>query len=128
MTTKPTKSVPVSPVAVLPAAPVAAPVNQPLSAIHDAAQQAKNLRQVLEEGKQRIGCFLGAGCPLGIYDAADKRSMVLIPAVKQLTGYTKRFRSPDNMGRRIIAKDQLYTYRWMGTEILAYPLGICAAA
>ncbi len=79
MTTKPTT------VAVLSADPVGAPVNPPLGAIHDAAQQAKNLRQVLEEGKQRIGCFLGAGCPLGIYDAAEEKSMVLIPAVEELT-------------------------------------------
>jgi hypothetical protein len=79
MTTKPTT------VAVLSADPIGAPVNPPLSAIHDAAQQAKNLRQVLEEGKQRIGCFLGAGCPLGIYDAAEEKSMVLIPAVEELT-------------------------------------------
>ena len=69
MTTKPTT------VAVLSADPIGAPVNPPLSAIHDASQQAKNLRQVLEEGKQRIGCFLGAGCPLGIYDAAEEKSM-----------------------------------------------------
>lgn len=60
-------------------------VEAPLRAIHDASQQAKNLRHVLEEGKQRIGCFLGAGCPLGIYDADGKKSMVLIPAVEELT-------------------------------------------
>jgi hypothetical protein len=85
MTAMPTKSVPVSTAAVLTVAPVSAPVTPPLSAIHDAAQQAKNLRQVLAEGKQRIGCFLGAGCPLGIYDATGERSMVLIPAVEELT-------------------------------------------
>jgi hypothetical protein len=85
MTTKPTIDVPVSPATVLPEVPIAAPVHPPQSAIHDAAQQAKSLRQVLEEGKQRIGCFLGAGCPLGIYDAADEKSMVLIPAVEELT-------------------------------------------
>ncbi len=55
------------------------------TAIHDAAQQARNLRQVLQDDKQRIGCLLGAGCPLGIYDAEDKNSMVLIPAVVELT-------------------------------------------
>lgn len=54
-------------------------------AIHDAAQQARNLRQVLQDDKQRIGCFLGAGCPLGIYDVSGKRSVVLIPAVVELT-------------------------------------------
>lgn len=65
--------------------PSAAIVEAPLEAIHDASQQANNLRHVLEDGKQRIGCFLGAGCPLGIYDADGKTSMVLIPAVEELT-------------------------------------------
>jgi len=40
---------------------------------------------VLQDDKQRIGCFLGAGCPLGIYDAAGSKSVVLIPAVVELT-------------------------------------------
>jgi SIR2-like protein len=53
--------------------------------IHDASQQIRNLRQVLQDDKQRIGCFLGAGCPLGVYDAADKESIALIPAVVELT-------------------------------------------
>lgn len=57
----------------------------PFDAIHDATQQARNLRQVLQDDKQRIGCFLGAGCPLGIYDAEGKSSIVLIPAVVELT-------------------------------------------
>ena len=57
----------------------------PLPAIHDAAQQARNLRLVLQDDKQRIGCFLGAGCPLGVYDAEGKNSIVLIPAVVELT-------------------------------------------
>ena len=56
-----------------------------LPQLHDAAQQARNLRQVLQDDKQRIGCFLGAGCPLGIYDAAGENSVVLIPAVIELT-------------------------------------------
>lgn len=56
-----------------------------LPAIHDAAQQARNLRQVLQDDKQRIGCFLGAGCPLGVYDAAGSKSIILIPAVVELT-------------------------------------------
>lgn len=54
-------------------------------AIHDAAQQARILRQVLQDDKQRIGCFFGAGCPLGIYDAGGKDSIVLIPAISELT-------------------------------------------
>ena len=56
-----------------------------LPPIHDAAQQARNLRHVLQDDKQRIGCFLGAGCPLGIYDEAGTSSLVLIPAVVELT-------------------------------------------
>jgi hypothetical protein len=70
-------------------APAAAVISmQPFSnlpAIHDAAQQARNLRQVLQDDKQRIGCFVGAGCPLGVYDAAGEKSITLIPAVVELT-------------------------------------------
>lgn len=66
------------------AAPASAPPKS-LPAIHDAAQQARNLRQVLQDDKQRIGCFLGAGCPLGVYDAAGSKSVVLVPAVVELT-------------------------------------------
>lgn len=66
------------------AAPAAAPAKS-LPAIHDAAQQTRNLRQVLQDDKQRIGCFLGAGCPLGVYDEAGSKSVVLIPAVVELT-------------------------------------------
>ena len=62
-----------------------APGKLPLKAIHDAAQQARILRQVLQDDKQRIGCFLGAGCPLGVYDEQGKNSIVLIPAIVELT-------------------------------------------
>ena len=61
------------------------PMALSLPTLHDAAQQARNLRQVLQDDKQRIGCFLGAGCPLGVYDAAGSKSIVLIPAVVELT-------------------------------------------
>jgi SIR2-like domain len=64
---------------------LATPGAQSLDPIHDAAQQARNLRQVLQDDKQRIGCFLGAGCPLGIYDAEGQKSVVLIPAIIELT-------------------------------------------
>lgn len=66
-------------------APVVSSLNPPMSAIHDAAQQVKYLRQILEDNKLRIGFFLGAGCPLGIYDAMGEKSIVLIPAVVELT-------------------------------------------
>lgn len=56
-----------------------------ISAIHNADQQARNLRQVLQDDKQHIGCFLGAGCPLGVYNEEGSRSVKLIPAVVELT-------------------------------------------
>ncbi len=69
-----------------PAVPANAPAaKQRLEPIHDAAHQARNLRQILQDDKLRIGCFLGAGCPLGIFDAAGNASIVLIPAVAELT-------------------------------------------
>lgn len=65
--------------------------------LHDAAQQARNLRQVLQDDKQRIGCFLGAGCPLGVYNEAGLKSVVLIPAVAELTKrVAKGLESADN--------------------------------
>lgn len=56
-----------------------------LDADHDAVQQARYLREVLENDKVRIGCFFGAGCPLGIYDEEGQQSVKLIPAVAELT-------------------------------------------
>lgn len=56
-----------------------------LPAIHDAAQQANSLRQVLEDDKQRIGFFLGAGCPLGLFDEKGEKSLNLIPDIRNLT-------------------------------------------
>jgi hypothetical protein len=53
--------------------------------LHDASQQARLLRTALQDDKQRVAFLLGAGCPLGIYDADDKKSMGLIPAVIPLT-------------------------------------------
>lgn len=83
--TKPINGAPTSPAVILSTTPVVSSPNPPLSAIHDAAQQARYLRQILEDNKLRIGCFLGAGCPLGIYDAMGEKSIVLIPAVVELT-------------------------------------------
>lgn len=84
MTADPSSSIAVPPAAIG-ATAKAAPAVAHLPAIHDAAQQARNLRQVLQDDKQRIGCFLGAGCPLGVYDEAGTKSIVLIPAVVDLT-------------------------------------------
>ena len=83
--TKPISGALTSPSVVPANTPVVTPPNPALNAIHDAAQQASYLRQILEDNKLRIGFFLGAGCPLGIYDTNGEKSIILIPAVVELT-------------------------------------------
>lgn len=56
-----------------------------LPEIHDATHQARLLREALESDKVRIGYFLGAGCPLGIYDDKGEKSLRHIPDVAGLT-------------------------------------------
>jgi SIR2-like domain len=85
VTSPTTISGPTGTAAASPAVPSVSAVLPALPAIHDAAQQARNLRQVLQDDKQRIGCFLGAGCPLGVYNEEGTSSVVLIPAVVELT-------------------------------------------
>ena len=53
--------------------------------LHDAAHQARLLRESLQSDKVRIGYFLGAGCPLGIYDDKGEKSLGHIPDVAGLT-------------------------------------------
>lgn len=66
--------------------PISPPAKSaPPTTLHDLGQQVRNLRQVLQDDKVRLGCFFGAGCPLGIYDQEGKASLKLIPAVEQLT-------------------------------------------
>jgi SIR2-like domain len=57
----------------------------PINDIHDAAHQTRLLREALQSDKVRIGYFLGAGCPLGIYDEKEQASLKLIPDVAGLT-------------------------------------------
>ena len=85
MATNPTATTSSISAGTAPAASPSTATKPPLLALHDAAQQAGNLRSVLQDDKQRIGCFLGAGCPLGIYDEAGTKSIALIPAVVDLT-------------------------------------------
>lgn len=78
---------------------VAGPIDTPsLSRVHDAAQQTRLLRTALQDDKQRIGYFLGAGCPLGIYDDRGEKSLNLIPAVIPLT---------ERIGKGLIELDKL---------------------
>lgn len=68
------------------ATPPVAPIrtNQ-LPNIHDPEHQAILLREALQSDKVRIGYFLGAGCPLGIFDAQGEKSLGHIPDVAGLT-------------------------------------------
>ncbi len=53
--------------------------------LHDATSQINLLREALQTEKRRLGFFLGAGCPLGVYDEAGEESACLIPDVAGLT-------------------------------------------
>ncbi len=52
---------------------------------HDITHQISLLREALDSEKQRLGFFIGAGCPLGVYDEAGEESLSLIPDVAGLT-------------------------------------------
>ena len=52
---------------------------------HDLRHQVNLVREALQSEKRRLGFFVGAGCPLGIYDAQGKKSLKHIPDVDGLT-------------------------------------------
>lgn len=56
-----------------------------VTGVHNASHQVRLLRDALQSDKVRIGFFLGAGCPLGIYDGKGKKSLTHIPDVAGLT-------------------------------------------
>ena len=70
-----------------------APVNGPakdkssttMEQLHDVTHQVHLIREALQSEKRRLGFFLGAGCPLGIYDKEGKESLKHIPDVLGLT-------------------------------------------
>ena len=53
--------------------------------IHDLQYQVRLVREALRSEKRRLGFFLGAGCPLGIYDKDGLSSSKHIPDVAGLT-------------------------------------------
>lgn len=57
----------------------------PLPEIHDLSHQILLVREGLQSEKRRLGFFLGAGCPLGIYDPSNTKSLKHIPDVAGLT-------------------------------------------
>lgn len=68
-------------------ASVATQASEPtsLKAIHDVGHQVHLIREALQSEKRRLGFFLGAGCPLGIYDSGGTKSLNYIPDVAGLT-------------------------------------------
>jgi len=56
-----------------------------VAGVHSALHQVRLLRDALQSDKVRIGFFLGAGCPLGIYNAKGEKSLGHIPDVAGLT-------------------------------------------
>jgi hypothetical protein len=56
-----------------------------LTPIHDLTHQVGLVREALRSEKRRLGFFLGAGCPLGIYDEGGGTSIKHIPDVAGLT-------------------------------------------
>jgi len=56
-----------------------------LKNLHDVGHQVRLIREALQSEKRRLGFFLGAGCPLGIYDKDGKESLRRIPDVAGLT-------------------------------------------
>jgi hypothetical protein len=53
--------------------------------LHDLQYQVRLFREALRSEKRRLGFFLGAGCPLGIYDKDEFKSIKHIPDVAGLT-------------------------------------------
>jgi len=53
--------------------------------MHDLQHQVGLVREALRSEKRRLGFFLGAGCPLGIYDESGSKSIKHIPDVAGLT-------------------------------------------
>lgn len=75
-----------------PSSPTTTPVDPtasvPISlaeSTHDVLHQVGLVREAMQSEKRRLGFFLGAGCPLGIFDKDDKASVKHIPDVAGLT-------------------------------------------
>lgn len=62
-----------------------AAVSSNLEPLHDVGHQVHLIREALQSEKRRLGFFLGAGCPLGIYDKDSNESLKHIPDVAGLT-------------------------------------------
>lgn len=67
------------------AAPTTSAPSVGLKMIHDLSHQVGLVREALRSEKRRLGFFLGAGCPLGVYDEKGDKSVKHIPDVAGLT-------------------------------------------
>lgn len=61
-----------------------------MNMIHDLQHQIGLVREALRSENRRLGFFLGAGCPLGIYDKDEANSVKHIPDVAGLTAAIQR--------------------------------------
>lgn len=73
------------PVAPTPSPPISSASGTFASDIHNPSHQVRLLREAVQSDKVRIGYFVGAGCPLGIYDEKGEKSLKHIPDVSGLT-------------------------------------------
>ena len=63
----------------------ASPLTTVLERIHDVVHQVRLVREALRSEKRRLGFFIGAGCPLGVYNKDGTVSTKHIPDVNGLT-------------------------------------------
>lgn len=63
------------PVAKTTTAPASVAPHIDTNIIHDLQHQVGLVREALRSEKRRLGFFLGAGCPLGIYDKDEAKSI-----------------------------------------------------
>jgi hypothetical protein len=71
--------------------------------IHDLPHQIRLVREALRSEKRRLAFFLGAGCPLGIYDEKGDKSIKHIPDVAGLTSAIEAKLTADTKLKELLA-------------------------
>ena len=69
----------------IPPDPSSAAMTAAIGYQHDIVRQSRLLRDAMQSDKIRVGCFLGAGCPSGVYDKDGKKGSPHLPDVSKLT-------------------------------------------
>lgn len=74
-----------------------------MSSIHDPDQYMNDLRQVLAQGRKRLGIFLGAGCPVSIrVDARGALSETGNPLIPDVAGLSRNVEADLDAGARAV--------------------------